>query len=285
MANNSKTQIGGEFIDLVPSTDGDYALSTHTAGGTVLAKNYMLEAAAGNIEGVMTLHKFGAAPSGVQITSTDIWSRADSTPTQQVWLAPTAARIHTFVSSSTADVFNVIYYGLSDWDTAETGGTLALNGTVPVNSPARVIIHRAKIVPTATAKVNAGTILITAAAPDSTVTAVIMPGDGQTEMAIYGIPSTKNAFITSWDCQIDKTTGTAASCDFEIRVNENPDVQTTGFIRKSDISVQSTGVNSKQKIFNPPYKIAGPAIIKVTGTASGADLDGESSFDLIVRDK
>ena len=259
---------------------------------TGLIPDYGLEVARGNVSGVSCVNKFGAAPSGIQTTATDIWDRANATPTQQIWLAPTAARIHTIASTSAADdtggtgCNSVIVSYLPDWDTAETTETVTgnLNGGIAMNNAA-VMIHRIKTVPQATTTsvgCNAGTITATAAT-DATITAVILPNNGQTEMAIYGIPSTQTAYMTAWRCNIDKTSGAAASCDFEVRVNPNPDVQTLAFLRKQDISLQSTGTNMFQTNLEAnPMKIVGPAIIKIQGVASAADLDGESSFDLYI---
>jgi len=243
--------------------------------------DYFSELALGNIEGHSRVNKFGTAPDGVQTTATDIWSRADATPTQQIWLAPTAARIHALVSSSAADTgFSIRVYGLKTWDSLETNELVTLNGTTPVNTAnSYVIIHRMKMVPTAAKVINAGTITATAAT-DGTITAVILPGDGQTEMAIYGVPSVQKALLHRWSVNIDRTTGVAIAVDFRLRVNENPNVQTTGFLRKDDISLTSTGTTVVERFYKVPPVYAGPCIIKIQAISTSADTEGESGFDL-----
>ncbi len=254
----------------------------------------MLAIAAGIVPGHSCVNKFGIAPSGLQVTNTDIWDRANAAPTQSIWLAPTAARIHTIASTSGSDVVGgvgvatVIVYYLSDWNTKEAAEVITgnLNAGIAMTNAA-VIIHRMKVVAQATTTGvggNIGTITATAAAPDSTITAVILPGNGQTEMAIYGVPSIQVAYMYAWNAQIDKAQGTVVSADFEIRVNENPNVQTLAFIRKDDISIQSTGVSSRSKAFYPPNRFPGPCIIKIQGNATTADTDGEASFDLVLID-
>jgi hypothetical protein len=136
-----------------------------------------------------------------------------------------------------------------------------------------------KCVYTAAKTTNAGTIIATAET-DNTITAVILPGDGQTEMAIYGVPSTKTALLHRWMCSIDKAQAQPVSVDFQLRVNENPNIQTIGFLRKEDMSLQSDGTNSENRTYSIPLKFAGPCIIKVQGIASAADVDAKSGFDL-----
>ena len=255
--------------------------------------SYHSEVALGNVTGRSTVNKFGAAPDGVQTTATDIWDRANSTPTQQVWTAPTQARIHAVVSTSAEDAAggtgaaSVIVYGLTSWSTNEVSETITLTGVTPVNTTnSYVIIHRMKCVGQASTTgvgVNIGTITATAAS-DNTVTAAILAGNGQTEMAIYGVPSTKKALLLRWSGGINKTAASAATCDFEIRVNENPNVQLLGFLRKDDISVQSTGANVHERYYPVPPVYTGPCIIKITGIASAADIDAHAEFDIELVD-
>lgn len=256
------------------------------AGNLINESNdFFLDVAAGAYSNITSVNKFGAAPDGVQTTPTDIWARADSAATQQIWLAPTAARVHALVSNSIADTgFNVRVYGLTSWSSKETSELVAMDGTNPVNTVnSYVIIHRMKMTPTAAKITNAGTITATAAT-DGTITAVILAGDGQTEMAIYGVPSVQSAYITRWSANINKATGAAAWANFEIRVNENPNIQTTGYLRKNDLSLISSASSEVEKVFRIPAKYAGPCIIKVQATASVADIDAKSAFDLILVD-
>jgi len=249
---------------------------------------FQVRVSRGDFTDVVCVSKFGAAPSGVQTTATDIWSRADATTTQQIWLAPTAARIHTIASTSAADntsgtgVDTVVIFYLPDWDTTETSETVTgnLNGGIAMSNAA-VIIHRMKVVPQSTTTNvggNTGTITATAAG-DATITAVILPSEGQTEMAIYGVPSTQSFYLTRWNANVDKSSGASASVDFELRVNPNASTQTVAFIRKEDISLQSTGTSMFEKRYECYPKFPGPCIIKVQGIASTNDIDGESGFD------
>ena len=256
-------------------------------------QDYFGEVSLGNVPGHSAVNKFGYAPAGAQTTATDVWDRANATPTQPVWLAPTAANKHTIKSSSAADVSgstgttSVTVWYLPDWDTAEASETVTgdINTGVEMNNTA-VIINRMKANAQSTTTspgVNAGTITATAAAPSATtISAVILPENGQTEMAIYGVPSTQKALLYSWHGKLDKASGAAGSVDFVLRLNENPNVQTVAFVRKDDLSVQSTGDNSDSNEHRPPPQFPGPCIIKVQALASANDLDVKAGFDLVL---
>ena len=273
--------LGGELLELV-------SIGSQQPGAMAVTNrlDFSGQVALGNVSGHVAVNKFGNAPNGVQITITDIWSRANADPLQQIWLAPTAPRAHVIASTSAADTAgstgagSVVVYGLPTWSTAETSGTYAIGGT----TSAYAIIHRMKVLPQAsTTSVggNAGTITATAAV-DSTVTAVIQPNDGQTEMAIYGVPSGKTLLLYGWYGAIDKGATAAVTVDLQMRVNENPDVQTLAYFRKADVSLQSTGTNAISRNFDPPLKFTGPCIVKVQGIGSAADIDVDSGFDAIL---
>jgi hypothetical protein len=255
-------------------------------------KDFALEVSRGNVAGVTFVNKFGHAPDGIQTTATDFWCRADATPTQQIWVAPTTARTHDIVSTSTDDDGNpagvgaltLRVYGLTGWGAAEVTENITMNGTTNVaTSNAYVIIHRMEVLTKGATNVNVGVITATAQT-DGTVTAQINAGVGQTNMALYGIPSTQKAYVTRYYVVIEKAQGVAASITTRLLYNPEPDAELTNFLTKHITGVQSTGTGDVQHVFNPYYELAGPAIIKVQGIASAADVQGSAGFDAYLVD-
>ena len=254
-----------------------------------------LDVPAGHIHRHSAVNKFGHAPSGVQITASDFWDRADNVPTQPLWLPPTAARIHTIASagaSSAADDYpsgtgarTLRIDGLLSWDTPEVSEIIELDGAganAQLTANAYVIIHRMEVLTTGTGGTNAGTITATAAAPDSSVTAQIHIGDGQTQMAIYGVPSTHTLYIVKYYVEIENAPGAAATIKSNLLVNLEPDVELAHFNNKHTKGVQSTGTSSDNYEFKPFFRVPGPAIVKMEGTSSAANTDGSSGFDGIL---
>lgn len=256
------------------------------------SRNHGLEVARGNIAGMAAINKFGHAPSGIQTTITDVWDLADATPTQQIWVAPTQARTHQIVSSDAGDdgdpagvgARTIKIWGLTGWGTAEVNETITMNGTTNVaTANAYVIIHRMKVLTKGATDINVGTITATADT-DGTVTAVILPGDGQTHMAIFGVPSIQTAYMSNFYATINKASGAVASIQYNIAMNPEPDAELLNFITSYPMDVQSTGGSHFNHRFGTPEVFPGPAIIKIQGMASAADIDGTAGFDLILID-
>ena len=283
-----------KFIGIISTllACGSFAMAT-PAWDTVDEKYIStdLRVPAGRMIGFGVVNKFGHAHAGIQTTITDIWDRADATPTQQTWVAPTQARVHTIVSTSDLDQpgsgggATMKVFGLTDWDTKEASETVTLDGTgIVTTANSYVIIHRMRIVTKGATNVNVGTITATAVT-DATVTAQIGVGNGQTLMAIYGIPSVQCAYVTRYYGSVNKAQGAAAAIEFEFMVNPTPKTELLNYLVKNTRGVQSTGNSDSTWVWSPYYKIDGPAILKIRGTASAADIDGSAGFDLILVDK
>jgi hypothetical protein len=171
----------------------------------------------GHISGYRTVNKFGRA-NNVDAAPTDIWDMANTVQDEALWVAPTQARIHDIVSTDAGDdgdpagvgARTLRVFGLTDWDTAEVSEDIVLNGTTNVPTVnAYVIIHRMMVLTKGATSVNVGNITATAQT-DGTVTAEIYAGQGQTQMAIYGIPSTQAAYMTAYWASLNKGTEGAA---------------------------------------------------------------------------
>jgi hypothetical protein len=246
----------------------------------------------GTMIGKSSNNKFGRSPSGVQTTPTDIWDRADSDATQKIWVAPTIPRTHTIASTDADDTTGgngartVKIWGLTAWDADEVSETVTMNtGTPPVTGNSYVIIHRMKVI-TNGGNINEGIITATAIV-DGTITAQINIGQGQTQMAIFGVPSTQKVQITCYYGSAHESTNPATPnfVDINLRINESPDTQVadSAFITKHTKGV-STNSNNMTHCFKPYNTIPGPCIIKIQCTSSANDIDFSAGFDVILID-
>lgn len=244
--------------------------------------DFNLEVSKGNVANHISVNKFGRNED-VDTAAEDVWSGGGT------WVAPTTARQHNIVSTSTSDTSagtgarTVKVFGLTSWGAAEVSEDVTMNGTtnvLTVNS--YVIIHRIRCTDWGTAGPNVGTITATAVT-DATVTARIEIGRGQTEMAIYGIPSTQTAYMTKYYASSIKDSA-ALSFDISLLVNPIPSSQLSGFLVKHTNGGATEGVNKFSHDFKPHFKISGPAIIKMQTSTSANDTDVSSGFDLILVD-
>ncbi len=293
---------GSQKTQIVDSSEN--VISSQNNRLDVNSNNGNLEIPRGRLSGMTSVNKFGRAIDGVQQTLTDIWDRANATPTQQIWIAPTQARIHTILSTSDEDsdtggtvaqgdgARTIRVFGLTAWNTAEVSEDIVMDGTATggnayttVNS--YVIIHRMRVL---TKGNNAGGpnvgVITATAVTDGTVTAQINVAEGQTQMAIYGIPSTQTAYMTCYYGSIhDAGVGVAAyRADMLLKVNPEPDAELINFLIKNTNGLQSTGTGYARHCFEPYFKIPGPAIIKIQMIGTADDGDASAGFDLILVD-
>jgi hypothetical protein len=243
--------------------------------------------ALGLIEGFADINKYGRTTNADSGVATDVWDGANTTDDVDIWVAPTAARVHAIVSTSDSDgktgapssvgARTIRVYGLTSWSTAETYEDVTLDGTTVVNTAnSYVIIHRMKVQTTGASGPNVGTIKATALT-DATVTAQIQPLAGQTQMVVYGVPSTQTLFVDSFYLSVNRAVASVA-CDVTFfrttDVTNQPNVWTVA----RTIGLNTTGTSAYQRPTERKIKIVGPAIIKIQVTTTANDTDVSAGF-------
>lgn len=251
--------------------------------------DFFLEVSRGNIPGITHVNKFGRTTDADSGVATDVWDGANATDATPIWVAPTTARIHDIVSTSANDdgdpvgtgAQTVRVYGLTSWSSDEVSEDITMNGVTNVaTSNSYVIIHRMKVLTWGTAGPNVGKITATAQT-DATVTAYILIDQGQTQMAIYGIPSTKTGYMTSFYAEQNKASGVStANVNAQLLINEYADNQLVGFVVKHTRPSGELPAHS----FNPYKSITGPAIVKIQATSDTNNTDVDAGFDIILID-
>ncbi len=260
--------------------------------GRDLSADLFLDVSKGNVEGHSGIIKFGRSTNVDSGVDTDIWDRANATDDQDIWVAPTVTRQHVITSTSASDdgdpagvgAQTLTVCGLTDWDTKEVCETVTLQGTFSVTTTnSFVIIHRMFVATKGATNVNVGVVTATALT-DDTVTAQINVGQGQTQMAIRGIPSVQTFYIVSYDASFNKSAGATGAVDISLLVNPEPDSELINFLTKDTQAVISTGNSLVNHPFTPYFQVPGPAIIKVQGAASAANIDISAGFGGILVD-
>ncbi len=271
--------------------DGTHAEVLYIGDGLVYTKELALEIARGNVSGLAKVNKFGRN-SDIDTGAEDVWDGGNT------WTAPTQARVHAVVSTSDEDsdsggviaqgdgARTIRVYGLTSWSTAEVNEDITMDGTTSVNtSNSYVIIHRIKVLTKGNhaSGPNVGTITATAAV-DGTVTAQINPAEGQTQMAIYGIPSTQTAYLTGYYASANKGSPAAGTCNISLLANPEPDAERVNFLVKHTLGISTASTSILNPKFNPYYTIEGPAIIKIEADTSADNFDVSAGFDAIIAD-
>lgn len=236
--------------------------------------DYYLEVARGNVTGMTALNKFGRN-TDIDTGTEDVWDGGGT------WVWPTAARVHNIASSSANDASpagtgarTLLISGL-DTNFAEISETITMNGTSNVaTSNSYIIIFRMKVVTAGSGRVNAGTITATAQT-DSTVTAQIGAGNGQTLMAIWQVPAGKSLYMTKYYVSVDGTT--AAQITAALWATQY--VSGSGHTWQLKHTQKFTNGQELVYEFNPPFKIDEKSIVRIAVTSSANNQDVSAGFD------
>lgn len=240
--------------------------------------------------GYTIVNKFGRSTNVDSGVATDLWDGANSTDDIDIWVPPTQARVHDIKSTSANDdatgtgVRTIRIYGLTSWGSDEVSELISMDGATNVSSTnSYVIIHRMKTMTAGSGGTNAGKITATAQT-DATVTAQINVGQGQTQMAIYGVPSTQNAYMCAYYVSAMKASG-SHMIDCNIMANPEPNNNLDTWVVKHSIGLMTTGTNFIRQPFDPQKTFEGPTIIKLQASGSSNDLDVSGGFDLVLMKK
>ncbi len=247
--------------------------------------NLDYEISRGLLPGHTHILKFGRNTNLDTDIPTDLWDLL----TQAIWLAPTQARIHNVASTSTSDdgdpagvgAQTIEMLGLTSWDSLPVIETVVMDGTSDkATANAYVIIHRMQVLTWGSSGPNVGTITATAVT-DGTITAQISPAVGQTQMAILGVPSVQQAYLTGFYASMLRAAATA-TIDVNLLVNIIPDTQLAGFSTRQTVAIAADGSSHYYHPFSPYMRIDGPAIIKLQMTSGALNQDGFGGFDVIL---
>lgn len=128
---------------------------------------------------------------------------------------------------------------------------------------------------------NIGTITAVASS-DATVTAQIQPLEGQTQMAIYGIPSTQTLFVTKFYVGIERDSPAGADALIKLLWCFDVENQPTVFQVKHTLSA-SKGTYIQHE-YNPYNSFTGPGILKLQINSDANDTIADGGFGLILVD-
>lgn len=248
--------------------------------------DFDLRVSAGVVSGISAVNKFGENTDiDTGTDPEDVWSKGG------IWIPPTAASIHTIVSSHVSDdggastathtgARTVRVYGLKTWDTSETSEDVTLSGTSEmVTANSYVIIHRLQVITSGTSDTNRGIIEAVEAASSEISSAEILAEHGQSHMAIYGISSLDRFFVADWDIDLNKS-GQAGTAQVDFCVRENADEASSTWNIKEELGVSTTGSSFVEHTFHPYLPVVGPAIIKVqVREVSGSNTNVSSGFE------
>lgn len=257
--------------------------------------NFEMDVSRGLVTATSALHKFGRLIEIDTGVTADVWDGGHTVAsggTSLIWVAPTQARAHTIASTNAGDTDGgagartVHISGLIDWDTPEVTETVTMNtGTPPVTSNSYVIIYRMKVLTKGATSSNIGEITATAAV-DGTITARIRALQGQTQMAIFGVPSDCTLYLNRLYGNMNKASGAGSNfgySDVSIQYNPEPQTELLNFITKHTFGLSLSGTSALTINYSPPKVFQGPGIIKIQ-LASGTDnIDISAGFDAIIH--
>lgn len=234
--------------------------------------DYFVWVSRGKFPGHAPVRKWGSTDNISSAGDTDIWDVAkDGAPDDQaIFVAPTVAQKHLIASDSPDDrgvppgigARTICVYGLTAWNEPEANEIITMDGVIDrLTTKDYVFIHRLEVLTKGGALACVGNISATAEV-DGTITARILAGKGQTQMAIRAISSVQDFEMTQfWGNLIRQSGGQSVGAEISLLVNPEPQTELTGFIWKHGFGLSSVGTSYIRHPFRPTFPVPGPAIV------------------------
>jgi len=240
--------------------------------------DYRMKVAVGMIPGASYIEKFGRNKTVASGTQEPIWDGSGA------YSYPTTARVHNIVSTEVEDgavgktgALTIDIQGL-DANYLLISETVTLNGTTPVatqNSYTR--IFRMRVLTSGSQGTNEGIISATAVT-DATVTAQILASTGQTNMALYTIPSGYTGYLLGWYASLLRATGvTAVGADVDFIERSFGGAWRS----KQPTGIQNTGQGHWHYDFEFPLALSEKSDMQVIGTPTAA-ADISAGFTILL---
>lgn len=241
-------------------------------------RDFSLEIAKGNVSKHSLLTRLGHNGDIDTGAVEDLWGAGG------VYVAPTAARIHAIVSTSTNDAAagtgmrTVLIYGINASYVRITE-TVTMNGTTPVNTVNSYLhIHLMQSQSAGSGLTNAGTITATAAT-DATVTCQIDIGEGQSAQGAYLIPTGYKAYIVKLRARMNNATANSAAVVSLFTLPFG-----LAWQQKTQVGLNNTGSSYVElDLSKAPYIVPEKSWIKLrcmSVTNNNTDVQGE--YDIIL---
>ena len=244
-------------------------------------KDSMLEIPAGNINGYSSVNKFGRSTA---ITTGNTWEIWDGNAAYSFPATALITKIKQATDQVGTDGGATIEVQGLDANWALVVQTADLDGTdttteVTLDTPL-IRVFRMKCLENIVLAANVSCV----ATGGGTTYATITAGNNQTLMAIYTVPASKTAYMTSYYATANPGGGAPTTFNVSLWAQDNANTYKPQLKHIMGVSADPDAYGRMQHSFAPYYKFTEKTDIIMKGAPTGASVDVSAGFDIILVD-
>ena len=248
------------------------------------AKNFIIETAAGRVDGYSSERKFGRNVNiGTATTPEDVWNGGGVYTGFPTTGAAETVEVFSASGNDTSagtGARTVQLFGL-DADYNEQTETITMNGTTPVTSSLTYWrLARARVLTVGSGQTNAGEITIRHTTTTANVFAVMPAAKGQTAILAFTVPAGKKALFSQIQMVVEGGSNSGAEMSFEFKIRDN---SSAGVVRTLLYGFASRGAPFvEQSAFTDPIGEKVDVWVTVTDVSSnGTIVSGDLQYMLV----